>query len=165
TQQGMVGDSTLFDRVWLSSPLLRPRHGQHWLKIAGARLVARWFPEAILDTGVRPAKCRHVDAAKAKAAGDYDLCHHFISVSMGAELLAAGDRLADAAPPLGDPVRVLITQGLEDGICPPAFSHAFFEKIPARDKLYVPLPGLRHETLREPGNELLIEAVEAWLGA
>ena len=43
-QQGCFGDPTLFDRIWLGSPLLRPEHGQHPIKQWGARWVGKIAP-------------------------------------------------------------------------------------------------------------------------
>jgi len=162
-QQGRFGDPTLFDRIWLGSPLLRPDHGHHPLKQLGAGLVGRIFPRLLLDTGVRPEKCRHVDRETAKANGDYDLCHHRVSAGLASELLRYGKRNAAAAGILDDPTRILITQGGEDGICPPEYSRTFFDRIPAREKTYALLPDLFHEPLREPNNGALIQAVDDWL--
>ena len=163
TQQGQVGDSTLFDWIWLSSPLLRPDHGQNPLLIFGAKWLAKLAPTLILDTKVRPERCRHVPAEGVTASPEMDGCHHWVSAAFGGDLVRRGHRINQTATAITEPTRVLITQGAEDEICPPRFSEAFFREIPAPDKTYVILPGMRHEVMREPGNEAAVERITAWL--
>jgi alpha-beta hydrolase superfamily lysophospholipase len=162
-QQGSFGDPTLFDRIWLGSPLLRPQHGQHPVKVWGAGLIGKLAPGLIFDTHVRPERCRRIDPEKAKAKGDYDLCHHYVSAALGADMLRYGRRTERTAHVLGDPSRILITQGADDRICPAEFSRGFFEKIPACRKTYALLSEMFHEPLREPDNTAVIEAVDQWM--
>jgi lysophospholipase len=160
--QGQIAGQTLFDRIWLGSPLLRPEHGQPPLLVAAAGLLGRAVPFLTLDTKVRPDRCRHlvpgapVDPAEA-------LCHHWVGVDLGASLLRHARDTTTAALALADPTDLLLTQGAEDTICPPVFSRELFDAIPARDKTYALLPGLRHECVREPDNSPVREAAGRWL--
>ena len=144
-EQGVFGEPTLFDRIWFGSPLLRPGHGHHPVKVWGAGLVGKIMPGLILDTGVRPEQCRHVDPEAAKANGDYDLCHHYVSAGLGADLLRHGSRIDSTAGALKDPSRILLTQGAEDSICPAEFSESFSKRFRPATAL---LPRLFHEPLR-----------------
>lgn len=151
-----------FDGVWLSSPLLQPAHGQPSLLVKAAPWIARLAPTLTFDTGVRPERCRHLTPESAADPAEA-LCHHRVSAALGAALLAASVDLPELARALTDPLRVLITQGEEDTICPPAFSREFFRAIPAVRKTYALLPGLRHECLREPDPAPVLDAAAAWL--
>ena len=162
SKQGRVADPTLLDWVWLSSPLLQPEYGQsRWRKLAAA-LAAKLAPRLTFDTGVRSERCRHRDENRDEPRDVVDLCHHLVSARLGADLLVHARNIERKASAIGDPVRLLITQGAEDAICPPAFSREFFERVPARDKTYTLLPGLLHEPLREPDNSRVLAAVEKW---
>lgn len=162
-KQGLVSDPTGYDRIWLGSPLLKPDHGQpRWL-IRAAGWLAKLAPTLTIDTRVRPERARHLNANAGPPDAVEALCHHRVSTALGADILRHAPRTAGTARRLTDPLSVLITQGDEDTICPPAFSRAFFEAIPARRKTYALLPGNRHETLREPDNSPVRAAVERWL--
>lgn len=165
TQQGLVPDSTLLNWVWLSSPLLRPDHRQHPLKRKMAPLAAKLAPRLLFDTGVRPERCHHIDDRRPNPENGSGLCHHLISARLGADLLAHAGKINEKAAAIRDPMRLLITQGADDTICPPEFSRDFFERAPARDKTFALFPGMLHEPLREPDNSPAVEAVGKWFDA
>lgn len=155
----------LFDWIWLSSPLMRPDNDHSAPVIWASRWLARFYPTFTFDTKVRPERSRHIVPEGPAASEQMDGCHHHVSAALGAGLVNAGRWLDRTAPLIHDPTRLLLTQGEEDGICPAEFSRDYFEKIPARDKTYALLPGLRHEIMREPGNEKVVAMIEAWLDA
>ena len=162
TRQGTVADPTRFDRVWLSSPLIRPEFGQPSLLVWAAPWLARMAPTLILDSKVRPERCRHIDPG-APPDPEEALCHHWVSAGLGADLLGHASATPRTAFALRDPMSVLLTQGAEDPICPPSFSKAFFDTIPTSRKTYALLPGTRHEALREPDNSPVRDAANRWL--
>ncbi len=164
TGQGQVRDSTLFDWVWLSSPLLRPDHGQPPLLVFAGRWLAKLAPSLTLDTKVRPDRCRHPRPDDAVAASrEMDGCHHWVNAAFGGDLVKYARHINDTGLALAAPTSVLLTQGADDPICPPPFSRALFEKIATQEKRYLLLPGLRHEILREPGNDSAISRIAGWL--
>ncbi|MBL9151542.1 MAG: alpha/beta fold hydrolase [Verrucomicrobiales bacterium] len=161
-KQGSISDQTLFDRIWLSSPLLRPDHGQNRFLIAAAEWLSRLIPGVTLDTGVRPERCRRLVPGTTPDEVER-LCHCRVSVALGASLLRHARDADAAAERLRDPADLLITQGADDTICPPAYSRAFFDRVPATRKRYVLLPGTLHEPLREPDNGPILAAAGRWL--
>lgn len=163
TQPGPVPDSTLFDWIWLSSPLLRPDHGQPRLLVRVAPLLARLAPRFILDTKVRPESTRHLIDGGTAAGQEMDGCHHWVSAAFGADLVRQGRRVNETADFIHEPTRLLLTQGENDDICPPEFSRAFFDRVATAQKTYALFPGLRHELMREPGNAPALERIGAWL--
>ncbi len=159
------GTPPLFDWIWLSSPLLRPDHGQNPVLTYTARWLAKLAPTLILDTRVRPERCRHVVPEGAKASAEMDGCHHWVSAALGADLVFHGRRINETGEAIAEPTRLLITQGEDDEICPPRFSEAFFREVGTRDKTYALLPGMRHEVMREPNNDHAVERITSWLDA
>ncbi len=153
-----------FRWVWLSSPLLDPRHGKAaWLK-AIAPFLAKIFPKFTIPSGVTLEHIRHIDPANPKP-GTHRIegRHGKVSVRFGVDLLQHSKDIEKAGAYIKAPTEVLITQGSEDALCPPEFSHALFEKIATPEKNYVLLHGLRHELFREPANDEFVEVVDTWV--
>ena len=152
--------------AWVSSPLLRPTYKQSKAKIVASEILADFVPKLTVPTGVTPSRCFHVsdfDALKIK--DEFKDCHSKISVRFGRDLMMWEQRVATAATRLEDPLRLLMTQGDEDTICPPEFAEDLFETIPLADKSFVLLEQIRHEPLREPENHIFLDSVREWLVA
>lgn len=149
--------------LWLSSPLLRPSHGQPIPKILVARTLARFFPRFTISNGVRARDCYHVVSSSA-AETDWkcDGGHHRVALGFAADLVAWEGRIESLAAKLPPDLAVLLTQGAEDRICPPEHALRFFEII-VGEKTFVLASGSRHEPHREPHRSAMIAAVRAWL--
>ncbi len=150
--------------LWCSSPLLCPSHGQSKLKQLASSVLADWVPEMTVPTGVRPSLCIHIsdfDTARIKKV--FAGCHSQISVRFGRDLLLWEEQVAEAALTLDDPLRILLTQGEGDRVCPARYAIDWFESMPASDKTIKLFPEIRHEPLREPDNAAFLSAVERWL--
>lgn len=177
-QQAALGEEGInypakFPFVWLSSPLLRPTHGQGLLKIKIGEWLSKIAPGLRLDTGVRSNRCFPPDPETGLFKEDA-LKHHKISLAFGADLMKRSKLLTSCAGAFSEPTRLMLTQGDADRICPMEFSREFFEAVdlsPA-DKTYRVLPGVLHEPLNDPiADELLAELSEwvdqaliAWAG-
>lgn len=150
--------------VWFSSPLLRPSHRQPALKVAVAKLLARRFPTMTLSNGVRARDCYHTgfdpfaESTFSQAGG-----HHRVSLRFAVSLLAEEGRLLDLASSLRPDLSFLLTQGLEDAICPPVFAESLFQRLPGRRKTLLLAGSARHEPFREPEPEAFVNAVGNWL--
>lgn len=150
--------------VWFSSPLLRPSHRQPALKVAVAKLLARHYPKMTLSNGVHARDCYHTgldpfaESAFSQAGG-----HHRVSLRFAVSLLAEEAGLLDLASGLRTDHSFLVTQGLEDPICPPAFAESFFQRLPGRSKTLLLAGRSRHEPFREPEPEAFANAVGNWL--
>lgn len=152
--------------VWFSSPLLRPSHRQPDLKVVVAKLLARHFPTMTLSNGVHARDCYHTgfdpfaESAFSKAGG-----HHRVSLRFAVSLLAEEAGLLDLASRLRSDLSFLLTQGMEDPICPPAFAEDLFQRLPGRGKTLLLASGSRHEPFREPESQAFANAVRNWLGS
>jgi alpha-beta hydrolase superfamily lysophospholipase len=150
--------------VWFSSPLLRPSHRQPALKVAVAKLLAWQFPKMTLSNGVHARDCYHTgldpfaESTFRKAGG-----HHRVSLRFAVSLLAEETGLLDLASGLRTDLAFLLTQGLEDPICPPAFAESLFQRLPGGRKTFLLAAGSRHEPFREPEPEAFANAVRNWL--
>ena len=150
--------------VWFSSPLLRPSHRQPALKVAIAKLLAWQFPKMTLSNGVHARDCYHTgfdpfaESTFRKAGG-----HHRVSLRFAVSLLAEETGLLDLASGLRTDLAFLLTQGLEDPICPPAFAESLFQRLPGGRKTFLLAAGSRHEPFREPEPEAFANAVRNWL--
>lgn len=160
----MPGSPTAPRWVWFSSPLLRPSHRQPAWKVAVAKLLARRFPTMTLSNGVHARDCYHTgfdpfaESAFSKAGG-----HHRVSLRFAMSLLDGEAGLLDLASGLRSGLSFLITQGLEDPICPPEFAESLFERLPGGRKAFLVAGGSRHEPFREPDSEAFTNAVRNWL--
>jgi len=150
--------------IWLSSPLLFPAHNQSALKITFARLLARHFPRLTLSTGVKPRDCFHTgfDPLAAEALRREGI-HHRISLRFGASLLEFVPLFDAALSEIRSDLSILITQGSEDGVCPPSYAERIFGRLPVKRKVLLLVSGARHEPFREPYPEGLSNAVRVWL--
>lgn len=150
--------------LWLSSPLLRPSSKQPKVKIAVSNILADFFPELTVPTGVRPSRCFHISDFDAKnIATHFNNCHARISARFGRDLLYWETHILEAATKLKNPLKLLITQGDEDKICPIQFAEKLFQSIQIESKSFLTLNNLRHEPLREPNNQWFLNSVSKWL--
>lgn len=150
--------------LWLSSPLIRPSHGQPALKIAMARILARRFPRMTLSNGVRARDCYHTGfTMTAESHFSHEGGHHRVSLRFATDLLAKEGGILGAAGALPSGLAYLLTQGGEDRICPPTYAEALFQRLPGTRKTCLMALGARHEPFREPEPESFGNSVRTWL--
>ncbi len=151
--------------IWLSSPLIRPSHGQPALKIALARTLARHFPRMTLGNGVRARDCYHTGfTLTAESHFAHEGGHHRVSLRFATSLLETENRILRDAASLPPDLAYLLTQGGEDRICPPVHAESLFQALPGVRKTCLYASGSRHEPFREPEPESFTNAVRSWLG-
>lgn len=150
--------------LWLSSPLVRPSHRQPRWKIAIAKALARRLPEWTLSTGVKARDCHHTSVLEfAEAERSRDGVHHRVSLRFATGLLGAETSLLSRVADIRPGLALLLTQGAEDGVCPPGYASLIFERFPSREKTWLFVAGARHEPVREPEALGLRPAIRAWI--
>jgi len=150
--------------IWLSSPLIRPSHRQSAIKIAVARALARRFPRMTLSNGVHARDCYHTGfSLAAESQFAHDGGHHRVSLRFATSLLEAEGGILRAASEIPRDLACLVTQGLEDRICPPIYAEALFRHLPGTDKTCLFVSGSRHEPFREPEPESFYLSVRSWI--
>ncbi len=152
--------------VWLSSPLLKPSHRQPKLKISLAAALSRRFPLKTLSTGVTARDCFHSRSPHASESERLRAgVHHRVSLRFAASLIAEESALFPGLSGIREDLGFLLTQGIEDRVCPPEFAEELLRRLPARRKHAIFAAGGRHEPYREPEAESFSLAVKAWLDA
>ncbi|MDC0322568.1 lysophospholipase [Verrucomicrobiales bacterium] len=157
-------EKNAFNWLWLSSPLLEPRHGKSQILQDSAAHLASLLPKFTISSGVTLKKVRHIDPSNP-TPGTHRIegRHNRVSLRLGADLMLHADDINAVGPLLEDPTILLITQGTADEICPPHYSRELFEAVATSAKEYVLLHGLRHELFREPANDEFMEIVTDWV--
>ncbi len=147
--------------LWLSSPLLKPSHGQGALKIAIAKGLSRLFPKLTLSTGVKSSVCYHraPDQERTKPEG----VHSRIAVRFGASLIKAEPKLNQAIENLPPNLSYLITQGASDSVCPPGYATDAFQRIPSSEKTLIFINGALHEPFFERPGLRFFNPTRSWL--
>jgi len=149
--------------LWLNSPLLRPGHNQSESKKKLAGWIARYAPRIPLTTGVRRSDVCHVEHPDVHSTRkDFAGCHNRVSARFGFSLLQSEESVMNSAPVLPADTRLLMIQGDEDQICPPAFAFEFFGKAKCHSKTLVYVKGARHEIFRESVRASFFAAARCW---
>jgi len=158
------GRESGFRWAWMSSPLLSPGHGQPAWKKVLSRTLARVAPRLAFPTGVARWRICHAEEPGTLAGPEeFEGFHHVVSARFGHDLLAHEDLLDTCARHFPEDIRLLLTQGDEDTICPPEFAIRFFEQAGAKDKTLAYFRGVRHDIFRETIRESFHATVRAWL--
>ena len=150
------------DFSWISSPLIDPASKVSWLKRSLATMIERLHPQFTLRSGVTSHLCKRDEAEIAATRAD-DLVHRQMTVRLGAILVNAARALQQSAHQMHPELKLLMTHGGEDLICPPAFSRAFFDRLPCQGKEYALFQGLLHEPFNDIGKEDFYERLESWI--
>ena len=160
----VINHPSSFSFVWLSSPMLYPVHRQGVVKINISKWLSKIAPTFCLDTGSRPSRCYPPNSDTGLFKED-PLGHHNISLALAADILKRNRSVDDGAHVFQQPMRLLITQGGDDTICPPDYSQIFFDAVslPTEDKTYLLLPGVLHEPLSGPEAFELLTTVAVWV--
>jgi alpha-beta hydrolase superfamily lysophospholipase len=147
---------------WVSSPLIDPAAKASWLKRTMGLLVERIHPEYVLQSEVTSDQCKRDQAAIAATKAD-PLVHRQMTVRLGAELLSASRQLQVGVRSMRSDLKLLMTQGGEDTICPAVTSRRFFEQLPVTHKEYALFPELLHEPFNDIGKERFYIRLQSWL--
>jgi len=149
--------------AWLSSPLIRPSSGKpDWL-VRLADPAGRWFPRIPIDTGVRARDCVVSGRQEREEAKRDPLKHHRTTLAFGRELLMRESAVWEAARSLRGDLRLLITHGTDDEVCPYLLSRELFTEIPLPGKRFASFEGERHEPLHGAHQGEVFAAVDAWM--
>ena len=147
---------------WVSSPLIDARWNRSsWLQLA-SRLLGIAAPQFSIHSGVRSgASTRH--PKRILETQSDPLMHRRLTMRLGKLLLDATGQLPELASHMDPALRLLITHGSIDTICPSNLSQHFFDQLPLTDKRYALLDGMLHEPFNDIGSEAFFDALNTWL--
>ena len=157
------GEEFPFEWMWLNSPLLHPEQNQSNLKMKAAKWLENYLPRLTFSTGVTREQCCHMEnAGKDDPRINFDGCHNRVSLRYGNSLLdVRRNSSEDFRVP--ESMRILLSQGDEDPVCPPFLAMDFFNRIKAADKTFILVHGARHEAFREADTNSFYGSARAWL--
>lgn len=150
--------------LWLNSPLVDVGAGRSSLAQGLTRCFGKIFPRLPIRTGVRISDCRSKDDEFFQNQdATVEFGHDRITLGWANELLQLSASLPAATARLDPSIRLLVTQGLEDPVCPPQLGRRLFDQMPMESKRWIELPGARHEAFSDSNISALHQAVETWL--
>lgn len=152
----------VFDFAWISSPLIDPGHNVSRVTRIIGRLLFLVAPRFSLRSKVRSSQCKR-DPAEIQASRADPLVHRYMTLSLGAMLLKCSPALSLRCQSLSPKLKLLITHGSEDAICPSRFSQLYFDQLTLPLKRYELFDGLLHEPFNDIGKEQVFATLENWL--
>jgi len=148
------------DGLVLSAPLAALEAASPVVRIA-AKVLSALTPRLPV-IGVDPSLVSR-DHAVVEAYQADPLVHHGkLPARTVAELAAAVESFPDGVGLITIPT--LILYGTADRLCPPEGSEMIGRRIGAADRTVKSYPGLYHEILNEPEQELVLDDLCSWLG-
>lgn len=147
---------------WATSPLIDASGHRGKLMQTTARLLSRLAPTFSIHSGIRSGACTR-DPERILETQNDPLMHRRLSMRLGQQLLHATAQLPDTIAGMNPGLRLLITHGSADPVCPAALSQALFPRLPARQKRYALLDGLLHEPFNDIGRDAFYRELNAWL--
>jgi acylglycerol lipase len=158
----LTGRPEVFDFAWISSPLIDPGYGVSRVTRLVGRLLSLVVPRLSLRSKVRSNMCKR-DPEEIQASRQDPLIHRYMTLSLGAMLLKCSPELSLRCQNLSPRLKLLITHGSEDAICPSHLSQLYFDQLTLPLKRYELFDGLLHEPFNDIGKERVFEALENWL--
>jgi alpha-beta hydrolase superfamily lysophospholipase len=150
----------IFRFAWLSSPLVKVGARRGPVVRMFTRIAAEIVPFLTIDSGVRPEDCRPIREGEEPDP----LLHYRISVAWAAACLKLEAEIAADLSRLDPELKLLITHGANDIVCPPEFSRALFDSLQLAAKEYALIEGMMHEPFRGESRRVEVLArAGAWL--
>ncbi|MCZ8319391.1 MAG: lysophospholipase [Lysobacteraceae bacterium] len=146
----------------LSSPMLARALAVNPLKLLAAHVLGRLLPVFSMPSGITGAHLTSDPDEIALHDADPLVLHQARAgwfIALEAAMAAAPAAVARLTMPL------YLMHGEADPLTAFDASRALFPSAPSIDKTFVPLPGMRHETLHEVGRETVRANLVAWLAA
>ncbi|MDA0813208.1 MAG: alpha/beta fold hydrolase [Verrucomicrobia bacterium] len=147
---------------WASSPLIDASGHRGKVMQTAARLLSRLAPAFSIHNGIRSGACKR-DPERILETENDPLMHRRLSMRLGQQLLNATAQLQDTVAGMSPELRLLITHGSDDTICPTALSQTLFPMLPAKQKRYALLDGLLHEPFNDIGRDAFYHELNSWL--
>ncbi len=156
---------------WISSPLLRPSHGQSPWLVRSGQVLGRLLPGVTIDTGVRIEDCIRCEADEAADSKLEEFKdgqgHSRVSLGWGLSLMKVSAELSHQREQIGRGRSLFVSQGTADQVCPPKYCREFFELMNREEVEFRELEGALHEPFsdeqsRRKVDEFLGLALDHW---
>lgn len=151
-----------FQFSWISSPLIDASWRRSRFLQLTAHILGSLAPRLSIHSGVHSNACKR-DPERIIETKNDPLMHRRLTMRVGKLLLDQTSELPSQIHNLHPELRLLITHGSEDIICPSSLSKDLFERMKIENKSYRLLPGLLHEPFNDIGREDFYRALEEWI--
>ncbi len=158
----LAGDLPLPEFCWVNGPLMHPANGHSEWFVNLASKIAKFLPTKTIGTNITAEQCSRGEADDDRTPKLSELSHQRVSLSWGSRLIEFANHIQDTLPQHTFINPFLLTQGLDDQICPPEYAHKLFQQLQWPKKEYVGLAAMRHETYSEPTRQILFDKLADW---
>lgn len=148
-----------FDFAWISSPLIEPMYNVNKLNSILLPLIGKVFPHIVISTPVNPPALSR-DKEEIKKYITDPLIHNKMSLGLGLVVISEAKQLFQNQ--LAKKLKLIITHGSKDILCPPKYSKKYFDYLDLKNKQYTILDGFLHETFNDIGKEKVYEILDEW---
>ncbi len=154
----------LVDFSWISSPLIDARRNVPFFARQAAHALSAFVPRISFKSAVRTDQCKRDPKMIAETKRD-NWVHRRISARAASVLFKNARKLKDVSEQFSPDLKLLMTHGGEDKICPSLLSWKFFETLPVEQKEYVLFRDSLHEPFNDLGREDVYRTLEQWLNS
>lgn len=152
----------LYGFAWISSPLLRPEAGHNPVLVRLAGLIARFYPQLTISTGVSYDQCSSLPEAHVRE-GHSNRIHSRISSSWGHTLIHTARHVRKSFQTCPPQIPLLLTQGLKDSVCSPQHLRNLLEGLEIPTLTLREFPEALHEPFADATGPEVCLAMAQWL--
>lgn len=158
--RAMLANASPWKGVLLSSPFLAVAMKVPRLKRAAGKIASAVYPKLMMPSEIPASGLTH-DMVKVRAYEEDPLVFKTVNVRWFAEAQRAQAMVLAGARSITLPFYMFF--GEADPIVSFATGKSFFDSIGSKDKTFVPLPKLLHETLNEPEWRPIADGAATWM--
>lgn len=152
----------LIDFSWISSPLIDARRNANFFARQAAHALSALVPRFSFKSAARTELCKR-DPKMIDETNRDRWIHRRITARTASVLIRNAPTLQEVAKNIRSDLKLLMTHGGEDQICPSLLSWKFFESLPVEQKEYVLFRDSLHEPFNDIGREDVYRTIEQWL--
>ena len=144
----------------IASPLLKLGFRPSPVKVVMAKLLLKLWP-SFTQSGPNDRTLLTRDLAFLDSLPSPELLHHKVSARMYHEIIEGARRAREGASRYDYPM--LVIQGEQDTMISVAATKDFFDALAVADKTLRIHPGMKHETQKEIGREMVLAEMVEWM--
>ncbi|MEM0895283.1 MAG: alpha/beta fold hydrolase [Verrucomicrobiota bacterium] len=152
----------LINFSWVSSPLIDARRNVPFFARQAAHALSAFLPRLSFKSAVRTELCKRDPKMIDETKRD-DWVHRRITARAASVLIRNAPKLRTSSRNIRKDLKLLMTHGGEDKICPSLLSWKLFESLSVEEKEYVLFRDSLHEPFNDIGREDVYRTLEQWL--
>ena len=151
-----------FNFSWISSPLIDASWRRSRLLQTAAQVLGVIYPKFTIHSNVPSSACSR-DPQRLLETQKDPLKHKKLTMRLGKMLLNETARLEGMIQNIDPELRILVTHGSQDAICPSALSQELFQQLPEENARYALFEGMLHEPFNDIGSDAFFQELQLWL--